>query len=178
MKIVTGHSIWIIPTGSIKRKLSKLMIELSKKFNAPKFSIPHVTLYENLHGNQSTLILKTKELAKSIKPFKLKLTQIDKGKNFRNLVILVKKTKELMNAYSKAKKIFGVKPKRNEYIPHLTLLLKDISQSEREEIIKNIGRNFDLEFEVKSIYLVPIGKNPLKWIPIKRFCLKKPITSH
>ena len=170
MKIVTGYSIWIIPTGSIKRKLSKLMIELSKKFNAPKFSIPHVTLYENLHGNQSTLILKTKELAKSIKPFKLKLTQIDKGKNFRNLVILVKKTK--------AKKIFGVKPKRNEYIPHLTLLLKDISQSEREEIIKNIGRNFDLEFEVKSIYLVPIGKNPLKWIPIKRFCLKKPITSH
>ena len=72
----------------------------------------------------------------------------------------------------KPKRFFGVKPKRNEYIPHLTLLLKDISQSEREEIIKNIGKNFDLEFEVKSIYLVPIGKNPLKWIPIKRFSLK------
>jgi len=172
MKIITGYSIWIMPPGSIKRKLSKLMIELSKKFDAPKFSIPHVTLYENLHGNKNKLILKTKELANSIKPFKLKLTRIDDGKNFKSLVILVKRTRELMNAYFKAKKIFGVKPKKKEYIPHLTLLLKDISQSQRKRIIENIGKNFDLEFEVKSIYLVPIGKNPLKWIPIKRFSLR------
>ena len=112
MKIVTGYSIWIMPSGSIKRKLSKLMIELSKKFNAPKFFLPHVTLYESLHGNKDKLILKTKELAKSVKPFKLKLTRIDDGKNFRNLVILVKKTKELMNAYFKAKEIFWSQTKK------------------------------------------------------------------
>ena len=173
MKIVTGYSIWIKPQGNIKRKLSKLMIKLSNKFDTPKFSTPHITLYENLQGDKNKLILKTKELAKSIKPFKLKLTQIDDGKNFKNLVILVKKTRELMNAYFKAKDIFGVKSKKKEYIPHLTLLLKDISQSERKKIIEDIGKNFDLEFEVKSVYLVPIGKNPLKWIPIKRFNLKK-----
>ncbi|MCD6215931.1 MAG: 2'-5' RNA ligase family protein [Candidatus Aenigmarchaeota archaeon] len=173
MKIVTGYSIWIKPQGNIKRKLSKLMIKLSNKFDTPKFSTPHITLYENLQGDKNKLILETKELAKSIKPFKLKLTQIDDGKNFKNLVILVKKTRELRNAYFKAKDIFGVKPKKKEYIPHLTLLLKDISQSERKKIIEDIGKNFNLEFEVRSIYLVPIGKNPLKWIPIKRFNLRK-----
>ena len=108
MKIVTGYSIWIVPTGNVKRKLSKLMAELSKKFDAPAFSTPHVTLYENLHGNKNELILKTKELAKSIKPFRIKLTRIDEGKNFDNLVILVRKTRELANAYLKAKKIFGI----------------------------------------------------------------------
>lgn len=173
MKVVTRYSVWIKPQGNIKRKLSKLMIKLSNKFDAPKFSTPHITLYENLQGDKNKLILKTKELAKSVRPFKLKLTQIDDGRNFKNLVILVKKTKELMDAYFKAKDIFGVKPKKKEYIPHLTLLLKDISQSERKKIIEDIGENFNLEFEVKSIYLVPIGKNPLKWIPIKRFNLKK-----
>ena len=172
MKTETRYSIWIIPPENIKRKLSKLVIKLSDKFDAPRFSIPHITLYENLQGNKNKLILKTKELAKSIKPFKLKLTQIDDGKNFKSLVILVKRTKELRDTYLKAKDIFGVKPKKKEYIPHLTLLLKDISQSERRKIMEDIGKKINLEFEVKSIYLVPIGKDPLKWIPIKRFNLK------
>ena len=173
MKIVTGYSIWIIPPENIKRKLSKLMIKLSDRFDAPKFSTPHITLYENLQGDKNKLILKTKELAKSIKPFKLKLTQIDDGRNFRSLVILVKKTKELKDAYLKAKDVFGVKSKKKEYIPHLTLLLKDISQSQRKKIIEDIGKNFNLEFEVKTIYFVPIGKDPLKWVPIRRFNLRK-----
>lgn len=137
MKIVTGYSIWMIPKGNIRRRLSKLMLKLSGKFDMPKFSIPHVTLYENLHGDKNKLILKAKELAKSIKPFKLKLTQIDDGKNFKSLVILVKKTRELMNAYLKAREIFKVKQKKKKYIPHLTLLLKDISQSERKKIIED-----------------------------------------
>lgn len=173
MKTIMGYSIWIKPHRKIKKKLANLMLRLSKRFNASRFTTPHITLYEDLKGNREDLIQKTYILSRSITPFKVKLTKIDDGKNFNNLVILVKKTNELIRAYKKAGMIFKIKPKKKEYIPHLTLLLKDITDKQRKEIAKEIGRNFNMEFEVKSLYLVPIGKDPKKWIPIKRFNLKK-----
>lgn len=171
MKIVTGYSIWIKPQGNLKRKLTSLMLKLSRQYNTFPFFTPHITLYEDIHGRRENLIFKTSELAKNIKPFKIKLTKVDDSKKFNSLVILVKKEKKLMEAYRKAKKIFKGKSCK-KYIPHLTLLLEDISKQERREIISKIGRKFNSEFEVKCIYLVPIGLNPKRWIPIKRFNLK------
>ena len=173
MKIVKGYSVWLKPTGTIRKKLSRIMLKLSKELNAPRFVDPHITLYENLTGKKNDLIVKTSCLAKSLKPFTVKLTEIDTSKNFNNLVILVEKTKDIMNAYLKAKEIYKIKPKKRSYIPHLTLLLKDITSKQRNEIITKIGKKFNLRFEVKTIYLVPIGNKPEKWIPIKRFYLKK-----
>jgi 2'-5' RNA ligase len=173
MKIVKGYSIWLKPTGIVRAKLAGIISHLSDEFKAPKFTTPHITLYENLTGKENDLIVKTSRLAKSLKPFTVKLTKIDSGKNFNNLVLLVGKTREIMNAYLKAKEICKIKPKKKNYIPHLTLLLKDITEKQRNEIIGKIGKEFNLEFKVKTIYLVPIGNKPENWIPIKRFYLKK-----
>ncbi|RLJ07540.1 MAG: hypothetical protein DRP12_02045 [Candidatus Aenigmatarchaeota archaeon] len=166
MKIVTGYSVWIIPPRDIRRKLSQIMNRLSKEFKAPKITFPHVTLIEGLLGNEEELKEKAEKLARSMRPFRIRLTEIEKGKHFGNLVILAE-GRGLENAYLKAEKIFGEGHVHKPF--HLTLLLKDISQKQRQEILSKIGRKFDLEFEAKSLYLVPIGKRPERWLPVKRF---------
>ncbi len=36
-----SYSIWLMPTGRINKKLSKIILELSKKHKSPKFKHPY-----------------------------------------------------------------------------------------------------------------------------------------
>lgn len=149
MKPVTDYSIWLEPTGIVRAKLTCIISQLSDEFKAPKFPYPHVTLFQGLAGNKLDLI----------------------SKNFKNLVILIKNINELRSVHLKARKIFCSGKIHPPF--HLTLLWKEISKKQRKQIIAKIEKKFNLKFEAKTIYLVIIGNKPEKWIPIKRFYLKK-----
>lgn len=169
LKPVKGYSIWIKPTSKIKEKLSKIMISLSRRFNSPVFE-PHVTLAEGIGGRREELFSKLQELADSLTPFKIELMKIDDGRYFKNIVVLVKKSKELMEAHLKARRIFKLEKKK--YIPHLTLLWKVVNQEERREVIEELGNQLNITFEAENLHLVPIGEIPEEWKSIKEVKLR------
>ena len=164
-----GIWIWMMPDGKLKEKIERIINALGKEFSCPLF-VPHVTLAGSNDIDEKTMIKKTGELSNRIKPFKIKLDGFGYSDNyFSSLFILTKKTKDLMDANSMARKIFEITT--NDYTPHMSLIYTDkLSEDQKKDIIRKLGK-LKGEFEVKNLSLFatigPVGK----WHKIKEFHL-------
>lgn len=165
-----GYSLWIVPTGEANNKFTNLIKKLAKEYQAPVFQ-PHVTLLGDFMYSEEESIEKTKQLVLSQKPFRLNLEKIGyQDFYFRTLFVRAKKNRPLLALHNRAKEIF----KKNNiphYMPHLSILYGTFPRSLKEEIIKEIGRDQSVKFEVNSVHLVKggaiedwriIGEFPLK----------------
>jgi 2'-5' RNA ligase len=171
IKLENKYSLWFMPEGNIYQKLSDLISQLSKKYSAPYFE-PHITILHSLAMPEEEMIKKTSELAIRIHPFRIELTTTDYlDEYFRCFFVRAGKTVELINANLKAREIFNRKsdPK---YMPHLSLLYGNFPSKIKEEIIEEIGREFDESFEIKSIHLFSSEEDIGKWHRIKEFYLR------
>ena len=163
-----GYSIWLIPAGGVYQKLSEIISQLSEKYSAPNFE-PHITLLGNLIGPEEDLISKTLKLTAQLKPFKINLKKADYlDEYFKCLFIRAEKTKELIRANNIAREAFNFKPDP-EYMPHLSLMYGDLSSKTKEEILADLGKEFDLSFEVRSIHLFSTTGEVKDWYRIKEF---------
>ena len=163
-----GYSIWLIPAGEVYQKLSEIISQLSEKYSAPNFE-PHITLLGNLIGPEEDLISKTLKLTAQLKPFKINLKKADYlDEYFKCLFIRAEKTKELIRANNIAREAFNSKPDP-EYMPHLSLMYGDLSSKTKEEILADLGKEFDLSFEVRSIHLFSTTGEVKDWYRIKEF---------
>jgi len=163
-----GYSIWLIPAGEVYQKLSEIISQLSEKYSAPNFE-PHITLLGNLIGPEEDLISKTLKLTAQLKPFKINLKKADYlDEYFKCLFIRAEKTKELIRANNIAREAFNFKPDP-EYMPHLSLMYGDLSSKTKEEILADLGKEFDLSFEVRSIHLFSTTGEVKDWYRIKEF---------
>ncbi len=165
-----SYSIWLMPSGRINKKFSKIILELSKKHKSPKF-MPHVTLIGGFTGDKKQMLLKAQILANLIKPFDIKLTETAHLNEFyRSLFVYVKKTPELMKTYNLARKLFDFPKKK--YMPHLSLIYGNFSKETKERIIiKEIGEDFNVTFRVKHICLGFNNEVKKQWPVVKRFSL-------
>jgi len=169
------YSLWLIPTGDIYNKLANLISQLSEKYSAPHFD-PHVTLLSQVAGVEDKIVSKTSQLAKLVKPYKIKLTTIDYlDEYFRSLFIKIKETEEVMNANIKAREIFSEyiidRHADTKYTPHLSLLYGNFPSQVKKEIIKETGKEFNISFEIKSIHLFFTEGEVKDWYKIKEFPL-------
>ena len=165
------YSLWYMPSGEVYNKFAKIISDLAKEYDAPVFE-PHVTLIGAIVGTEEALSFKTARLAELIKPFKIKLDRIDYfSERHKALIIRVEKLNKLTEANNRALEEFNLPTA--EYIPHLSLLYGDFSVEIKKEIIKKLGRKFDYEFEVKSIYLYNTTgeEKEENWYKIKEFSL-------
>jgi len=166
-----GYSIWLIPTGEVYQKLAEIISKLSEEYSAPNFE-PHVTLIGDLIDPEEEIISKTSKLADLIKPFKIKLEKADYfDEYFRCLFIRAEKTKEVVEANNITREIFG-RASDQEYLPHLSLMYGNLDSKTKEKILTNLGREFNLSFEVKSIHLFSTTGEVKDWYIVKEFFLK------
>jgi len=166
-----GYSIWLIPEEEVYQKLAEIISQLSKKYSTPNFE-PHVTLIGNLLGAGEEIISKTSKLASQLKPFKIKLKRAGYfDEYFRCLFIRAEKTNEIIEVNKIAREIFNLKSD-SEYMPHLSLMYGDISAKIKEGILVDLGREFDIFFEVKSIHLFSTAGEVKVWYKMKEFFLE------
>jgi 2'-5' RNA ligase len=167
---VKGYSLWLMPKDDVSNYLYNLIFQLSKKYSKPNFE-PHITLIGELAGSEKDIISKTSQLAAVVKPYKVMLTKVEYlDEYFRCLFIKVKETDDVMNANSIARKIFN----RNQdpkYEPHLSLMYGKLSIKTKEKIIGEIGNEFYISFEAKSIHLFLTNGEPRDWHRIKEITL-------
>lgn len=164
------YSIWLIPTGEVYHKLSEIISQLSKKYSTLNFE-PHVTLIGNLIGPGENLISKTSKLATQLKSFEINLKKADYfDEYFRCLFIRAEKSKEVIEANNIAREVFNLKPDP-EYMPHLSLMYGDFDSETKERILADLGKEFDLSFEIKSIHLFSTTGEVKDWHRIKEYLL-------
>ncbi len=165
-----GHTLWLMPTGQAYQKFSNLIKKLAEEYNAPVF-IPHVTLLGDFMQPEEECIKLTKQLVSGQKPFTIEMEQIDyEDYFFRTLFVRAKKTPELLFLNTRAKEIFQMNGAL-EYMPHLSLLYGTFPIEIKEKIIREIGRDQSIKFEINSVHLLKggeiedwriVGKFPLK----------------
>lgn len=173
-----SYSIWLMPKGDVLNKFSELIIKVSDEYNSPKYQ-PHVTLLGGLVGfTKEEVMSKASELAKSIEPFTITLTEVtypasypnDHEAYYRSLCILAERTQPLMKANELARKMFSREGDLS-FNPHLSIMYGPFPAETKEEIISKVGREFNVSFEATSIYLWSGKGLPHEWKLIKKIPL-------
>ncbi|MBI2543161.1 MAG: 2'-5' RNA ligase family protein [Candidatus Aenigmarchaeota archaeon] len=171
MSMAKGYSIWMMPTGDVYRKLSGIISELSSKYSAPKFE-PHVTLLGELLESEDVVLSKTEQLSKTIKPFSIKLALVDYlDQYFRCLFLRAEETNYLTDANNNARELFN-RQQDPKFMPHLSLMYGDFPTRLKDEIIRQLGKEFNVIFDVKSIHLVSTNNETKEWHRVKEFVLE------
>lgn len=155
------YSLWIIPSPDTKKRLKKIIIDLSKKYDGPVFE-PHMTLLGNIHSEESECVKNTKVLASQIKPFTVSFGDISFSTTyFQSVFLRIKSSAKLMEVNLKAKKLFNIK--NNVFMPHISLLYGDHEMKIREKISSRIHLPTNLSFKVNQIVVTPSTPNPSEW---------------
>lgn len=159
------YSLWLIPDEPAFSNSSKIIENLSEKYNSPKF-IPHITLLGRMEGEEEDLIKKTEKLVTQLFPLTIKLESFGFSEyKHKALYLNVEKSEELLSANKKASKIFNHDA---EFAPHLSLLWGTFDIDLKLKIIEDLGEQNDT-FKISSIVLYDItDTNENLWKEIKR----------
>jgi len=164
----TAFSLWLIPTGEVYDALENLISDLSKRYSSPRFT-PHVTLLGELTGSHEEIETRASRLSVNLRPHAIKLTKLEYlDEYFRSLFIRVEETKEIIEANLRAREVFN-RQRDPKYMPHLSILYGDFPSATKDEIIKRIGRESTLSFEVRSLHLVDTSSRPEEWFTTRKF---------
>ena len=166
MRLTPSYSLWVMPCGNVESKLKRIIKNLSREYDAPYFP-PHITLISSFQGNEKNLIANLEELGESkiIKPFKIKFDKISVLKEtFRSVFIECEKNESLIHARNSALKLFSCKEKK--YLPHASLIYKDLKLAEKFKIISSLN-NLPDQFVVNKIFLAYNNEKESIWKVIK-----------
>lgn len=170
MKNTKEYSLWIIPPKSISEGLAAVISRLSQQNSSPYFK-PHITLLGDVTLLEEEMLSRTSKLTNLISPFRLKLTTVSYLREyFRCLFIKVEESEEIIEANQKARTLFN-REHDPKFMPHLSLMYGDFSPEKKEEIISEIGNDFHMTFEVKSLHLVLSSSHiaPENWRTLRQF---------
>lgn len=159
-----------MPGGQVYRRLRAVILKLSREYSTPAFK-PHVTLLGRIVGPRREVLAKSAQLARSMRPLWVQLGALDAlDEYYRCLFVRAAKTGPLKKAYRAAQRIFSLE-QRPAYMPHLSLMYGDLPSRLKAQMIRRLGRRFNLEFEVRSLHLYLTAGQSRAWRQVKAFDL-------
>lgn len=165
------YSLWLMPTGDVCDRLSRIICRLSGRYGAPEFS-PHVTLLGGCVGPRRELIRKSARVAAALRPFALRLEEIDfRDEYFRCLFVHVALAGPLRKAHQAARQAFG-HGREPAFMPHLSLLYGNFPRSLKEGVMAELGSRLDVQFKVRSLHLYRTHGEPRHWRRVASFGLE------
>jgi 2'-5' RNA ligase len=157
-----------MPRGDVWERLWRIIQQLSVRYAAPEFP-PHVTLLGSSVGPRRELICQSAGLAASLRPFTLRLEEIDyREEYFRCLFVHAALAEPLRKAHQAARQAFG-HDREPPFMPHLSLLYGDFPRSLKEGVIREMGPRVDVQFKVRSLHLYWTRGEPRLWRRVASF---------
>lgn len=146
-------AVWLRPTGDALEHVQKLVRLAHKEAGGPQVP-PHITLLSGAETTLASAEIKLKHLAARIKPFMLRLGDIDSGDDyFRSLFVTVEHSEELAAAQLAAYDAFEMNPVP-PFEPHLSLAYGKIDAALKKRFTDDAGGRLDGQFEVRAVHLV------------------------
>jgi len=166
-----GYSLWLMPSGSVRAKMLRIIGRLAKDYCGPAFE-PHVTLLGQFELKESEMLRITAELSEKLKSFRITLGKVECSEHhFRCLFVRAFETSELMVANQKAREIFKRKG-GPRYMPHLSLFYGRLPPKTKKELVSGMRDNFSgAVFETKTMRLMRTHGRPAEWRKVKNFRL-------
>ena len=164
------YSLWLMPGGQVYRRLHGVILKLSREYSTPAFK-PHVTLLGRIVAPRREVLVKSAQLARSLRPLLIRLGALEGlDEYYRCLFVRAAKTGALKKASRAALRVFS-RDERPAYMPHLSLVYGNLSPRVKEQIIRELGGQSELEFEVRSLHLYLTTGKPRAWRQVKVFDL-------
>jgi 2'-5' RNA ligase len=152
----TTYALWIVPRGKMHQQIHSYVQLFSKQYGAPVFE-PHITLHWPVKGTRTEAIAQAKEVASKLKPFTFTLTEVDYTEEFgRCLFLSTDRSAELLHANAVTREVCRA-TSNEEYAPHMSLTYGIFPPEIKEEMIRLIGKEHNLELDVPAIQLWDVG---------------------
>ena len=162
--------LWLLPSASVQDRFATLIDTLSRRHGTPRFA-PHITLTGSLDSPADEISLRTSDLAARLRPVPVQLTEVGwSDEYFRCLFIRAAASPELLAAHRTACAHLGRSPD-TDFMPHLSLIYGNLSQDQKDRIVDEIGRRFDIGFDADRVGLCLAAGSPEQWRLIRTFAL-------
>ena len=154
------YAVWFTFDKNDETYFSKIISELSKKYDAPVF-LPHITVYGLVDVKIDKLDRMVTESIKEEKPFRVEKKAISHSDNFwKTVFVQLTPNEHLTRINKKLEKTLG-RFSNYEFKPHTSLIYKKLSVDQREKITKSI--NVKNSFAVSGMRIQEFSENILEW---------------
>jgi 2'-5' RNA ligase len=161
-----GHyHLWLKPSRKASYQFADVIQQLALELDAPTFE-PHITLLGNLKGAEAGHVARSKELARTLLPFSIKLLGPAYGDDYFHCLFLVAElTAPLLHAHALARQIFHLHEEGDAcYLPHISLVYGRYSENRKKDIIARLPASLCSPFEVSHLALIRASSNdPKEW---------------
>ena len=130
-------SIWLTPADEDADYLQNIINKLASVYRAPVFS-PHMTLLSLVDLNPKELQSVLTNVAQEITPLFVTMSGLNHTNNiWKTVFIELEEAPELIALQQRVVTQLSTAPPY-EYLPHLSLIYKEMSTAQREDIIRNL----------------------------------------
>lgn len=157
-------SVWLVPREKEEKELSKIVKNLTQKYNSPIF-IPHLTLLGNVMTSFDDLKLAVDEVFEDKKAFTIRKTKLNQSEQFFKTVFIefelddnLKKLFKLLSSRTDNKSLKSFKP-------HISLIYKILPANEKIKIIKRVS--IKNTFIINRIFIVSPKKGDDDFMDVK-----------
>jgi 2'-5' RNA ligase len=160
-------SVWLSMDEPVKSYLSQLIKQLCYKYNAVPFE-PHLTLVSGTYVSFTDIKEQLDYFVESFSPVVLTIQKINYTKKYFNTLFIEFESSELLHSlHEKAKSTF--KNTRSKlFLPHISLLYKNIHSKEK----KKIARSIDITFKqicLNQVKIVTPKQNDMDWCDVENW---------
>ena len=164
---MSTFDIFLVPAASQYKKYKNEINSLSRKYNTPGPSFPHVTLFELLEAEEQDLLTKVRKIIKSSKIMEVEIF----GMNFTNTVnqcvfAQIKMSAQLLTLYKELETNLQYYNK-SPFFPHMSLIYGDFSPEEKSNIAEQVKLGKKLLLDKLIIYRD--GPLPSDWKHVAEF---------
>jgi 2'-5' RNA ligase len=149
----TPHfSLWFLLPREAHERFQALIARLSARLGTPLFE-PHITLLGGLTGSGEVLRRQTRALAAAIEPFEVRLREAaGLDEYYRCLFVEISPSRALQDARVAAGHVLDQRLNA-DFSPHLSLVYGNLEETEKENILDGIGRDFDENLRIEELGL-------------------------
>ncbi len=167
-------AIWLLPDTNDTKYLSRIITNLSRKFNSPEF-LPHMTIYGLVDARLSVVEDAITNAISNLNSFTVKKSEINYSDNiWKTIFINIVLNQELESINEKLAQKLG-QYVNYEFLPHISLIYKKIAESKKVKIID--GLDIKNEFVVDKVAIQQYSENVNEWKIIRYFKLNRTVNS-
>ena len=158
---MTNHySIWLLPSDNDQNYFHKIITKLSTEYEAPVF-LPHCTLFSPLDSDGSDSEKLLMHVANQFRPFNVRARKLEFSSNIWKTLYIELEKSSMLTELQQCLISLIPDPKPYEFQPHISLIYKEMSKMEKEQIIQNI---FIREFyKMDKISIMKTGLDIVNW---------------
>lgn len=155
------YALWLKPENEVYDVLNRIIVSLSEEYDAPRFE-PHITIAGDIRYPVKTLKELVGKAAEQSELMTLCLTDTDfRDTLYQSLFVHIAPNDALLALRERC--LAELNLEHGPYMPHISLLYKQLENEEKRKIIERVGRRFDLVFVPDKLYLIRTSGRPESW---------------